>query len=148
MYVNCGLDLKLEIMKRNIQHIISFLFVVGALFSFTSCLDDDWFYDDWYEDGGWQDDRRVESIIRGRWFVDFVKVSDDRCPYYESDEFNFYSNGGVEIFGDGDFYESGHWWVDGHYLLIDFDGDHRADWEGYIERLYRGLLAVNVKDYD
>ena len=135
-------------MKMKIQHIISILFVVCTLFSFSSCLDDDWFDDDWYEDGGWQDDRRVESIIRGRWFVDYVRVSDDRCPYCVTDEFDLYSNGRVEIFGDNDFYESGYWWVDDRYLLIDFNGDRRADWEGYIDRLYRGFLSLDVHDYD
>ena len=135
-------------MKKNIRHIISLLFVFCALFTLSSCLDDDWFDDDWYEDGGWQDDRRVESIIRGRWFVDYMERSDDRCPYFVSDEFNFHSNGRVDIYGEGGLDECGYWWVEDRYLLIDFDGDRRADWEGYIEQLYRGRLALDVKDYD
>ena len=132
-------------MKKKIRHILSSFLVFCMLFSFSSCIDDDWFDDDWWEDGGWHDDRRAESVIRGRWYV--VDASRN-SPYYISDEFNFYGNGKFEILGDGDLYESGVWWVDDRYLLLDFGADGNVDFEGFIDRLYRGHMSLDVADYD
>lgn len=132
---------------KKLRHTLSILFVVSALFSLSSCLDDDWFDDDWWENGGWNDDRRVESVIRGRWSLDYVDIAYGDCPYYEFDEFNFYSNGRLEIFGDNDFYERGRWYVDDRRVVVDFDGDKRADLIGYIDELYRGFMSMEVRDY-
>ena len=132
----------------NIHKIINTLFVFVVALGFTSCIEDDWFDDYWWDRGGWQDEIRVESALRGRWFVDVVDAYDDGCPYFRDDEFKFYRNGKVEIIGGDQLYHQGVWWVDGRYLLIDFSGDDYADWEAYIENLTPGFLSLKVEDID
>lgn len=133
-------------MKKGLRYVLGILLSATVLFGFSSCIDDDWFDDDWWEEGGWNDDRRAEDALRGRWFVDYVEIKYGECPYYETDVFNFYSNGVVEISGDQDFYERGRWFIEDRYLYVDLDGDGRTDLSAYIDKLYRNLVTLDVKD--
>ena len=135
-------------MNSKLRHILLLCVCLPTLLlSFSSCDDDYWFDDDWWEDGGYNDDRRAEIALRGRWYVDYVEIAHGDCPYYEGDEFNFYSNGRMEVFGDGDFYEKGRWFVEDRYLCIDFNRDGYVDMSCFIDDLYRNFVSLDVDDY-
>lgn len=125
-------DFNMNKITHKIKHILTVLLLSLTVLQFSSCVEDDWW---------------IEDAISYRWHINDIYLRYGQCPYMLGDEFCFYPDGQLEIYGRNHFYESGYWEVDDDRLSIDFNRDGREDMVGRIEEMSDRYMTVDFKDF-